>query len=215
MRHDQESHLRLIGQEALGPLSLPGGRACQFRFVDGMVTQYRAQEVYQAQPEIGMEELVDGSRRRMLNHSMNQSGLPARLGQAVAMNCHYSTVPDLKGCPQRIEVDTEVALPEATVPPVMVPTHHHDRQPAPKPGQGGGYVETAPGNHSGVGEPEIEQVTVDEQAIAHTGDEFEELEQRVLDAGRRHAEVGIGENDKGVAQHGAKDTPRNVTATLP
>ena len=39
------------------------------------------------------------------------------------------------------------------------------------------------------------------------GHGVEKREQRLLDRGRRHAEVGIGDDDEGVAQHGAKDGP--------
>ncbi len=66
-------------------------------------------------------------------------------------------------------------------------------------------MEPPPGNHPGIGKPEVEQVAVDEQAIAQRRDCIEKLEQRLLRPGGRHAKVGIGHDDEGAAKHGAKD----------
>ena len=76
-----------------------------------------------------------------------------------------------------------------------------------RPGQRGRHVEAAAGNHAGVGEPEVEEVAVDEQAIAQGGNRLEKRQQRLLDGRRRYAEVGVGHDDERMAQHGAKDGP--------
>jgi acyl-CoA thioester hydrolase len=66
-------------------------------------------------------------------------------------------------------------------------------------------MEAASGDYPGVGEPEVEQVAIDQKAVAQRGHRIEELEQCLLDPRRRHSEVGIGHDHKGAAEHGAKD----------
>jgi hypothetical protein len=89
----------------------------------------------------------------------------------------------------------------------MVSPDHYDRHLSAKPGQSRGNVEPAPRDHPGVGKPEIEQVTVDEETVAQMGHGVEKLEECLLDRGRRHSKVGIGDDDEGLAKHGAKDGP--------
>lgn len=162
-----------------------------------------------------MEHPIDYGSGWMLDESMDELGLPARLGQPVAMNCHNGTLPDLERRPKRVKAQVQVSFPEVAVPPVMVPTDHYDRHPAPEPGQRGGYVEAAPGNDPGVREPEVEEITVDEQAVAQSRHGVEELQQCLLDVRRRHSEVGIGNDDESVAQHGAKDGPHLAGWQMP
>jgi hypothetical protein len=69
----------------------------------------------------------------------------------------------------------------------MVSSHHHDRHLASQPGERRGYMKSSSGYDPRVGEPEIEEVSIDEQAVAQSRHGIEELEQRLLHAGRRHA----------------------------
>ena len=94
----------------------------------------------------------------------------------------------------------------------MVPTYHYDRQSAAQPRQRGGNMEPTAGDDPGVGEPEVEEIAVDEQAIAQFGDRIEELEQCFLGSRRRNAQMGVGHDHEGAAKHGAKDgvPPRPV-----
>jgi hypothetical protein len=87
----------------------------------------------------------------------------------------------------------------------MIPTYHDHGQLSPELGEGSGHVEPAARDHAGVGEPEIEEVAVDEQAIAQCGHYLEEPKQSFLGPSRRDAEVGIRDDNERVAQHGAKD----------
>jgi acyl-CoA thioester hydrolase len=66
-------------------------------------------------------------------------------------------------------------------------------------------MEPAAGNDPRVGKPEVEEIAIDEQAIAEIGNRIEELEQCLLGSRRRDAEMGIGHDDEGAAEHGAKD----------
>ena len=107
----------------------------------------------------------------------------------------------------RVESRADVALPEIAAPAVVIPADHRDRHSTAKPGQRGGHPEAAPRDDPAVGEPEVEEVAIDEQAVAQSGNRLEECEQRLLDGRRRHAEVGVGDDDESMAQHGAKDGP--------
>jgi hypothetical protein len=66
-------------------------------------------------------------------------------------------------------------------------------------------METPSRDHTGVGEPEVEEIAVDEEAVAQAGHGFQKRQQPLLHGGRRHAEVGVGNDDEGMAEHGAKD----------
>ena len=107
--------------------------------------------------------------------------------------------------PVRLEPGPDLALPEVAAPPVVVSADHDDRYPPPESGQRGGHVKAASGNHPAVGKPEVEQIAVDEEAVPQRRHRFEELQQRLLDRRRRHAEMGVGHDDERMAQHGAKD----------
>src|SRR5688500_17796308 len=154
-----------------------------------------------------MQYPVDRGRRGMLDEPVNQPGLPARLGQSIAMDRSHRAAPDPERRLMRGEAYSHVSFPEVSAPSVMVPSDHHDRQPTPAPAHGRGDVEATPGDGAVVGEPEIEQIAVDEQAVAQGWDSVEEVEKCLLDRGRRHSQMGIGYDDESVAQHGAKDGP--------
>ena len=89
----------------------------------------------------------------------------------------------------------------------MIAADHHDRKPAAQLRQGGGDVEATAGNHPTVGEPEVEEIAVEEEAVAQVRHRLQKCQERLLDPGRRHAEMGIRHDDQRMAQHGAKDEP--------
>jgi hypothetical protein len=96
-------------------------------------------------------------------------------------------------------------LPKVTIPPVVVAANHDDRYLPSKPGHRSRDVESVSGDDSGIGEPEVEEIAVDQQAIAQRRHCVEELEKCFLGSRRRHSKVGVGHDHEGVAEHGAKD----------
>ena len=154
-----------------------------------------------------MQHPVDGGRDWMLDDSMDQPRLPPRLRHSVAVDRCHAAVPDLEGRPERLEAQPQVLLPEVGIPPVMVSPDHDDRHPSPEPAQRRRDVKPAPRDHPGVGEPEVEQVAVDEKAIAQLRHGVEKVEQCLFDRGRRHSKMGVGDDNESVAEHGAKDGP--------
>lgn len=210
--HDEETNACLVGQESLGPLTLSLSRPRQFGLVYGVITEHRAQEIDHAQPEIRVDEPVHRGGNGMLDNAMDQPGLPAGLPQPISVNSRDPAAPDLEGRPTRAEGQAQISLPEITIPPVVVASYHYNRESSSQHRECGCDVKAASGNHPGIGEPEIEEIAVDEQAVAQRRHGIEEVEQCPLDSRRRHSEVGIGHDYKGAAEHGAKDglLPRRV-----
>ena len=77
---DKHTGAAAVLEEALGPIALPGGRACQFDLIHRVVAKHWTQQIHEAETQIGVQHPVDGGSRRMLNEPVNQPGLPAGLG---------------------------------------------------------------------------------------------------------------------------------------
>jgi hypothetical protein len=135
---------------------------------------------------------------------MNQFRLPAAVGQAVAMNGENPSSPDLEGCTEGLKIQTQVPFPELAIPPVVISSHHYYWHVAAQAGQCGGNMESVPRYDAGVGEPEVEEIAIYQQAIAHRGAGPQKLQQHLLCGRRRHSQVGIGYDDEALAQHAAR-----------
>jgi hypothetical protein len=68
--------------------------------------------------------------------------------------------------------DVQILAPEVLTPPIVVPPDHDDR----------------------IGEPEIEEIAVDQKAISEGGHCLQELEEGLLDVGPGGPEMGVGEH---------------------
>jgi hypothetical protein len=158
---------------------------------------------------------VDQCGARVLDEPVNELGLPARLGQSIAMDRGDRAAADVEGGPMRTEREAQVSFPEVSIPSIMVPTHHYYREAAAKPGEGCRDMETASGNDSGIGEPEVEQIAVDEQAIAQSRHCVEKLEQCLLSLRWSGAEVSIRNDHERAAEHGAKDGVPSAVCPTP
>jgi hypothetical protein len=90
--------------------------------------------------------------------------------------------------------DVQVLAPEVLTPPIVVPPDHDDRHPGPHTAQCGGDVKPAPRDDPPIGEPEIEQIAVDQKAITKGGHRLQELEEGLLDIEPGGPEMGIGEH---------------------
>ena len=118
------------------------------------------------EPELRVQDSVNRRRGWMLDEPVDQLRLPSGLRQPVSVNGHHLAAPDLECCPERLEPQIQVSLPELVIPPVMVSPHHYYWQSPAEPGERRGDVKPAPGNDPGVGEPEVEEIAVDQQAVA-------------------------------------------------
>lgn len=160
--HDEESKRGVVHEELLGPLTLAGCGAIQLCFIYCVIAEHWTQQIHQPKAQIRVQQSVGSGGNRMLDQSMDELGSPAWLGQSVTMNRRDGAASDLERRAKRIEAQTQVLFPKIAVPPVMVPADHHDRHPAPEPGQCGGDVKAAPGDDPRVRKPEIEEIAVDQ-----------------------------------------------------
>ena len=62
-------------------------------------------------------------------------------------------------------------------------------------------MEPDPGNQPAVGEPEIEDVAVEEEAVAERGRALEKGEEGLLDLGRSGAHMGVGKDEEALTEH--------------
>lgn len=204
MPHDHQPQGRLILQKTLRPAPLLFRSVIQRCLVLSMVPQRWAQEINQAKAQVGVKQSVDGCSGSVLNHSMNQLCLPAALGEPVTMDGENFSSSDLEGCTHGLEIQTQVPFPELAVPPVVISSHHYYWHVVAQAGQRGGNMESVAGYDAGVGKPEVEEIAIYEQAIAHRGACPQKLQQHLLCGRRRHSQVGIGHDDEAVAQHAAR-----------
>ena len=123
------------------------------------------------------------------------------LGDSVAVNGEDATIADLELHPDRREPHVEVPLPEVLPPPIVVASHHGHRHPLPHPPDLGGDMKPDAGDQPAVGEPEIEDVAVEEEAVAERRRALEEGEEGLLDLGRGGAHMGVGQDEEALTEH--------------
>jgi acyl-CoA thioester hydrolase len=207
--HDDEPGRRVFGEHRFRPVPLQAGGERQRRLVRRPVAEHRAHPVDEPEADLGVQRPVDAGRDRMMDQAVEQAGATAMIGDPVAVQCQDPARADPEGGPEGRVGEPEVTLPEVAAPAVVVAADHHDRHGVPEPRQRRRDVKSAARDDTGVSEPKIEEVAVDEQAIAERRDGVEKCEQPLLDDGGRRAEVGVGDDDETVsedrARHGAKD----------
>ena len=131
------------------------------------------------------------------------------------MNSRDRAIADVEAGVMSVELDTQVLFPEIPAPAVMVSAYHDNRQSAAKPSQRCRDVKATPRNHPAVGEPEVEQVPIDEQAVTQGGHHLQKFEETLFYLRWCYAEVGVGNDDKTLTQHGAKDGGLPATGPEP
>jgi acyl-CoA thioester hydrolase len=204
MSHDHETQGLFLHQQLFCPLGLPAGGAVELALVYRVVTQEGAQRIDQSESEVRVQDAVHCSSGRMLDNSMNQSGLPARFGEAVTMDGRNPPAAHLECGPERLEAKPYIVLPKLAAPSIVISSDHDDRHRPAQMGQGSSDVEPAAWDDPRIGEPEIEEVAVDQKTIAELRYGLEKFEEGRLDCWQGHSEVGIRNNDEGLAEHGAK-----------
>jgi len=207
MTHDHEPQVRIGRELAARPLLLARRGLRQPDRVGRVIPEPGAQVVHEAKTHLGMDETVGRGGDRVIDGAVQEDGAQCGLRQPVAVECGDAPPADVETDPVGVKPHPDVAFPEVAAPAVVVAANHHDRHAVPQPRQRRRDMKAPARNHPGVGEPEVEQVAVDEQAVTEPRHRLQELQERLLDGGRRHAEMGVGHDDERMAQHGAKDGP--------
>ena len=74
------------------------------------------------------------------------------------------------------EPHVQLFVPEPAPPAVVIAAHHGDREAPRQALEGRGNPEPFAGNHPAVGEPELEEIAVDQQPIAYLRHPLQEFE---------------------------------------
>ena len=127
-----------------------------------------------------------------------------RAGDHVAVQGEDPAIPDRQRHLVEGEPHAQFFDPESMPPPVMVAPHHRHRDSTRQALQRGGHPESFPRDHPAVGEPELEEVAVDQQRIAQFRNTLQELQQRRLGLRRRVAKVSVRDDDESLGRHGGK-----------
>lgn len=202
--HDDEAERGISGQEILGPGTLPCGGRVHRRADEAVLTEPGGEPVHEREPHIGGERAIHGRRGPGGHQVVEQAGAAASVGHAVAVQGDPPASADDELEPLPVPSEARFLLPELGAPAVVVAAHHEHGHPPGERGERGGDPERTARQRGRIGEPELEKVAVDEQRVAQRGDGVEELEQRGFDRRRGVAEVGVGDDDEGLSQHGRK-----------
>ena len=203
--HDHQPQLGLRREQTRRPRPLAYRRITKLRLVRGVIAEMRTQGIHQAEAEVRGDRAVEGGGDRMVDQPMEKGGAEAGFGETIAVDGRDGAPAHLESEPVGGEAQSSLALPEVAPPPVVIAPDHGDRKTRSQTRQRRGDAEPAPGNHPRVGEPEVEQVAVDEEAIPEVGDGVEKGEEGFLDGWGGRSEVRVGDDDQRVAEHGAKD----------
>lgn len=201
---DQEVHGR-IGCEPGGcPGLLPRHRVLQHGLVPGAVGESGAQGPDQRDPEVGVQEAEHGDERSAPSQPMDQTGSPVLLSETVSVPGLDAAARGLEPKKIGVERDAHVAFPERAAPPIVIAARHHDRNPPSQLSQGPGNAHSRSGYHAPPGEPEVEEVTIDEEAVAEGRDLVQKIEQGGFHRSRNGAEMRVGKDDQLMPEHDTK-----------
>ena len=135
----------------------------------------------------------------MPNDAVHQLGRPGFFGETIPMHGQDQAFTYGQGRFHGHKVDPHVAAPEILAPTVVIAAGHDDRHAFAYLGQGRRNGEAFSGDHPPVGEPEVEQVAVDQQRIAQRRCLVEELQERLFHGWRCDTQMGVGHDEKLVA----------------
>jgi acyl-CoA thioester hydrolase len=208
--HHQEPERR-IGAEPLGcPLRLGRRFAVKARSVHAMFAETLREPAHQRDTNVGVERPVHG-RGRAQPHQSVERAAPAAGGRGIAMEREHPASAHGELQLDGRESDAELRMPEsAAAPAVVVSAHHRYRESPGEPPQCCSHLEAVPGNNPAVGEPELEEISIDEQRVAQRRHGVEKVEQDCLGLPRRVSQVGVGDDDQSL-WHGPKHAGHPVT----
>ena len=169
-----------------------------------MLAEPRGQVVDEGEPHIGVDRSVHRGRGTRRHQSLEHPRPPTGVRHQVAVDRDAPPAANIELEPLAAPANAKVALPELEAPAVMIATDHDHRDAPPQGRERRGHPKRVAWQRGRVGEPELEQVAVDEQRVTQRGDGVEELEQSGFDRRWGVAEVGVGDDDEGLSQHGRK-----------
>ena len=201
---DQEIHGRIGRETGGGPRLLSRHRGIQDRLVSGAVRKSRAERPDESDPEVGMQEAEGGNEGSEPGQSMNQPGSPVLLRETISMPGLDAAARGFETEEIGAERDPQVSFPESAAPSIVIASRHHDRDPPPQLGQGPRDPHSRARHDASPGEPEVEEVPIDEETVAQGRNLFEEVEEGGFHRGRNGAEMRVGKDDQLMPEHDTK-----------
>lgn len=201
---DQQPEIRLGRETRLRPLALGLGGPPEGGFIPGLLMEVGTEAVHQPETQVRWQAPEHRAGHGGTGDPVQPSGDPPLFGEAVTVMGLDDPGANPEPDPIPGKADTTFRLPERIAPSVVVATGHHDRQPAAESSQLPCDPESTSGDGPAIGEPEIEQVAVDEQTVTQIRDHIKKRGQRFFDGRGDRPQVGVAENDQLVAEHGSK-----------
>lgn len=201
---DEEPDLRVDGESGFGPFPLQVGCRILARGVTVIVIEVMAEPIDQPEAEVGRHGTEDGAGQRVTGQVVEATDAPPFRHQPVAMVGLHDPGPDGEPNPVAGKPDATFGLPEGVSPPVVVATGHDNRELPGQDPQLAGDPEPSSGDRPAIRKPEVEEVTVDEQAVPEGRHSIEERQHRLLGGLGNGPKVGVAEDDELLAKHGSK-----------
>ena len=151
-----------------------------------------------------MQQAEEGEGGITAEDGIEDACRAAGIGEPIAVDGEGGTAADVEAQLARMVDRPEVAFPEVIAPAIVVAAHDGDRDPLPELRQGRCHPESVTRHDMAIAEPEIEEVTIDEQRIAQGGHLPEKAEECIGHPRRGGAQVRVGDGDHGGSQHAAK-----------
>lgn len=204
MAQDQEVDGRIGREAGGGPGFLPRHRRVEHGFVTRAVGEARAQGSDQGHSEIGVEEAKRGHEGPTPGQAMDQAGSPVLLGETISMPGFDAAARGLEPEKIRVKLNTHVPFPERAAPAIVVAARQQDRDPSSQPGKGPGHTHSRSRHDAPPGEPEVEEISIDEETIAEGGGLIQEVEEGGFHRIRNGAEMRVGKDDQLMPEHDTK-----------
>jgi len=204
VRHDDKADVLVLAEARAGPRLLLGKRLETGRRPPVILAEHRLHAEHEPVGRVGMQHTEEGERGITAEYGVEHARRRARIGEAVAMDGEGGAPADVEAQLAGVVDRAEVALPEVVAPAIVIAAHDGYRNALPEFRQGRRHPEPVTRHDMAIAEPEIEEVTVDEQCIAEGRHLPEKAEECIGHPRRGGAEVRVCDGDYGGSQHAAK-----------
>ncbi len=203
VREHDECDIAAFGEQIMGVGRLPVRGALELCMRPILPGEPGRQAAHQSQPGVGVQQAERADGEWMAHDGVKHSRTKPCFAQPVAMRHERAVSREVDLGRPRVEPRTELCFPKPTTPAVVVAAHDRERRTAAA--QGG---QTLQGWKAGrryrrsVLEPELEQVTVDQEMTAQGRHRFQETVKPIGHVAGGVPEMGISDDDGMRWRHG-------------
>ena len=174
--HHQEVHFGVIAEMPLGPGTLADGSVMECLVAASGFSELATHAIHQPHTQIGWHGSEGGTGQRMTSHAVQHTRRPARFRDPVTVQGLDTPGGDLESERVARKPDVAFTVPEGVAPSIMISPDHDDRHATAEGCQGRGHRESMPRDRTAVGEPEVEEVSRNEETVTQRGNGIEKLE---------------------------------------